>query len=312
MASTNKTTNYQLSQFTSTDKPAWLGDYNQDMSKIDAGMKDNADDITTLGTTVSGHTTAISGLTSDVSTLQSTVSGHTSDISTLQSSVSTNTSNISTLQGQVTTHTNDIDALGQTINQVSGDISAMDTRLDGDEANITANATANTQTATKLENFIESFNLTPESPVSASSLYTLSNITANGELYFAQNSDGSFFKFYGLTQIPNWTGGSKSLTKVAIAGLSGYYGIKTPFQLNTAPDTAYIVNGAGITTQADSDGPQAPWIKAFAVGTDGYIYIEASTNTTYTIADQRTFTISYFACLYFNGSFGDTPTPPQA
>ena len=35
MSSTNKTTNYDLSQFVGSDKPAWLSDYNQDMSKID-------------------------------------------------------------------------------------------------------------------------------------------------------------------------------------------------------------------------------------------------------------------------------------
>ena len=38
MSSTNKTTNYELSQFIGADKPAWLGDYNSDMSKIDAGI----------------------------------------------------------------------------------------------------------------------------------------------------------------------------------------------------------------------------------------------------------------------------------
>lgn len=38
MSSTNKTTNYNLSQFIGTDKPAWLADYNADMSKIDAGI----------------------------------------------------------------------------------------------------------------------------------------------------------------------------------------------------------------------------------------------------------------------------------
>lgn len=46
MSSTNKTTNYELSQFIGADKPAWLADYNTDMSKIDAGMKTNADAIT--------------------------------------------------------------------------------------------------------------------------------------------------------------------------------------------------------------------------------------------------------------------------
>lgn len=43
MASTNKTTNYNLSQFIGSDKPAWLTDYNQDMSKIDTGIKNAAD-----------------------------------------------------------------------------------------------------------------------------------------------------------------------------------------------------------------------------------------------------------------------------
>lgn len=38
MSSTNKTTNYDLSQFVGTDKPAWLTDYNQDMSKIDTAI----------------------------------------------------------------------------------------------------------------------------------------------------------------------------------------------------------------------------------------------------------------------------------
>lgn len=42
MSSTNKTANYQLSQYIGTDKPTYLGDYNTDMSKIDAQMKANA------------------------------------------------------------------------------------------------------------------------------------------------------------------------------------------------------------------------------------------------------------------------------
>lgn len=46
MSSTNKTSNYDLSQFIGTDKPAWLTDYNQDMAKIDAGI-DAAQDTAT-------------------------------------------------------------------------------------------------------------------------------------------------------------------------------------------------------------------------------------------------------------------------
>lgn len=61
MASTNKTTNYELSQFVGSDIPAWLSDYNGDMSKIDAGIhaaKVQADGaangVSALQTVVSG------------------------------------------------------------------------------------------------------------------------------------------------------------------------------------------------------------------------------------------------------------------
>ena len=40
MSSTNKTTNYQLSQYIGTDKPTYLGDYNSYMKKIDAAIKE--------------------------------------------------------------------------------------------------------------------------------------------------------------------------------------------------------------------------------------------------------------------------------
>lgn len=55
MSSTNKTTKLGLSQFLGTDKPAWLGDYNADMQKIDdafanleQGGQSSAADIATL------------------------------------------------------------------------------------------------------------------------------------------------------------------------------------------------------------------------------------------------------------------------
>lgn len=45
MTATNHTKNYNLSQFVGTDRPTWLVDYNGDMARIDARMKQNADDI---------------------------------------------------------------------------------------------------------------------------------------------------------------------------------------------------------------------------------------------------------------------------
>lgn len=64
MTATNKTENYELSQFVGTDRPTWLGDYNSDMSKIDTQLKQNADDIAsaTAGCLTSvHHTTDLTG-----------------------------------------------------------------------------------------------------------------------------------------------------------------------------------------------------------------------------------------------------------
>ena len=62
MSSTNKTSNYELSQFIGTDKPAWLTDYNQDMSKIDTQMKANSDANTVTEGKVDTNTTHIGTL----------------------------------------------------------------------------------------------------------------------------------------------------------------------------------------------------------------------------------------------------------
>lgn len=59
MSSTNKTANYDLSQFIANDKPAWLQDYNSDMSKIDAGIKGAADTATSADGKASANTTNI-------------------------------------------------------------------------------------------------------------------------------------------------------------------------------------------------------------------------------------------------------------
>jgi hypothetical protein len=64
MSSTNKTTNYQLSQFIGTDKPAWLSDYNGDMGKIDAGVAAAQNTATGADGKATANATAIGTLSS--------------------------------------------------------------------------------------------------------------------------------------------------------------------------------------------------------------------------------------------------------
>lgn len=64
MTATNHTNNYNLSQFTGTDRPTWLGDYNGDMAKIDTQLKKNADNIASVsagGLKTVEHTTDLTG-----------------------------------------------------------------------------------------------------------------------------------------------------------------------------------------------------------------------------------------------------------
>ena len=102
MSSTNKTINYELSQFIGSDKPAWLSDYNTDMSKIDAQMKLNADGVTSASGSANSANTAIgtlASLTTDAKTdLVSAINEVDSNADTAQetansASTSANTAN---------------------------------------------------------------------------------------------------------------------------------------------------------------------------------------------------------------------------
>lgn len=93
MSSTNKTTNYELSQFLGSDKPTWLSDYNADMSKIDAQMKLNADGVTTASGAASTATTNIGTManlsTTDKTSLVGAVNEVNTAVGTAQSTANT-------------------------------------------------------------------------------------------------------------------------------------------------------------------------------------------------------------------------------
>ena len=89
MSSTNKTTNYNLSQFVGTDIPSILNDYNGDMQKID--------------TAVHNVSVASGDNASDIASLQSTVSGHTNQIAQIDSNVTAVSGRVLTVEGKVTT-----------------------------------------------------------------------------------------------------------------------------------------------------------------------------------------------------------------
>lgn len=305
MASTNHTTNYSLSQFAQTDKPAWLGDYNQDMTKIDTAMKNNADAISTLGTTVSGHTTAIAGNTSDIATAQS-------DISSLGTRVTAVETKNTEQDTAISTNASDIDSLETRASTLESGLSSQDLRIQSLEsdnttniANIATNTSDISTLQTNLNNFETKFNLTNITNITSISGY--SSIVESCSITLAQNSDGSIFKLYGSAL--KRKSSTTSVAYTAITGLSGYYGIKTTLQLTTAPDEAYIIDPTGFEQEykAGQDTVNYIGFDGIAIDTDGYIYINVQSSNTRTFTGSRAYREVFFPCIYFNGSFGDTP-----
>ena len=172
MASTNKTTNYELSQYVGTDKPTYLSDYNGDMYKIDAQMKTNADNISTA--------------MSSISTVTSTAN---TALSTAQSAESTANSASSTASSASTTAGN----AQSTAN------SALSTAT-------TAQSTAN-QVATDLNTFENKFNFTDFEEYGTDDV-TATYCTYGGTLKVATNSDGSIGKIYGRVVLTGTSSGN--------------------------------------------------------------------------------------------------------
>lgn len=98
MGATNHTTYYELSQFIGTDKPAWLQDYNGDMTKIDEGIKEAknaADDANTAASNAQGDATdalnAIETINTTLGTIEDTLGTATGNISTINALIGNGT-----------------------------------------------------------------------------------------------------------------------------------------------------------------------------------------------------------------------------
>ena len=147
MSSTNKTTHYDLSQFTANDIPAWLADYNADMGKIDTGIYNASTSASEASTKADNAVTQVSELDSTVAELNGKVDTNNSnitkaqnDITALQDIVSSNTQAI---QGNT-------EAIQSIINQDNpGNIAKINALLNKDKLNITISSFVNDSTYAK-------------------------------------------------------------------------------------------------------------------------------------------------------------------
>lgn len=84
MSSTNKTTNYKLSQYIGTDKPTYLGDYNSDMLKIDNQLKANADSASNAVSAAGAAQAVAADASKNVQSLNDSVTANSADIASLK------------------------------------------------------------------------------------------------------------------------------------------------------------------------------------------------------------------------------------
>ena len=161
MASTNKTTNYDLSQYLGTDKPTYLGDYNSDMLKIDTAIKNASDSASAASTAASAAQTTADGASTAASAAQ------TSADAANQAASSANTA-AATAQGRANTaNTNAQSAL--------------------------ANASVNAQAIAALQSYLDIKNyVTPTAQISGA-------ISGNLDMRItvARNDAGTLAKIYG-------------------------------------------------------------------------------------------------------------------
>ena len=110
MASTNKTTHYDLSQFIANDKPTFLGDYNNDMSKIDTAINNAQDSADTASTAATNAQIAAEGA-------QTTANTAVTNAASADTKATTANTNIGTMANLETV---DKTSLVNAVNEVNG------------------------------------------------------------------------------------------------------------------------------------------------------------------------------------------------
>lgn len=268
MASTNSTTHYELSQYIGTDKPTYLVDYNQDMSKIDAGIyeaKSEADtNSTSIGTLSNLNTTAktnlvsaineVEGETAGIGTLSNLTTTVKTDLVSAINEVDSETAGIGTLANLTTT---DKTNLVSAINEVDGDVGTLSSltttsktslvsainEVDGDVgdlSSLTTTAKSNLVSAlNEVDGFVDYMTLTDIRQLSNPTITQGGGSISNHNVNVALNADGTFGKIYGDLYLTGQNGYPRvKFTNTGIKGVTESFSIR-------AAGVALPVTGGG-------------------------------------------------------------------
>lgn len=122
MSSTNKTTYYKLSQYIGTDKPTYLGDYNADMTKIDAGIHAVQETATTANQTAGSAETVAQTALKNTKTNATDIKNLQSSVASINASNVTRDANISKAQSDATKANDSAAEAKQSVSDLSANV----------------------------------------------------------------------------------------------------------------------------------------------------------------------------------------------
>lgn len=279
MASSNHTTYFNLSQYSASDKPTYLVDYNGDMSKIDAGLHEADSDAKT----------AISEI-GDLSNLTTTAkSSVVASINEVDAEADANTTAIGNLSNLTTTANTD---LVVAINEV-------DAEADNNSSNIGTMANLETTVKTNLVGAINEvnsnfnkFNLTNFNSYTGNDMSYSSCSYNSGAVTVASNSDYSILKIYGNLVLTTSSGGWGSAVTISNAIPSGY---RPSSDITINPCGSIVGNYSEIIFSSLS----------VTLKTTGEIVLNIAKGTNTDVAVN----CCIIPFIIFTKDFGDTPTP---
>lgn len=305
MASTNKTTHYDLSQYIGTDKPTYLTDYNQDMAKIDAGIYASQGKADTLEVSIGDlddlQTTAKSDLVSAVNEVETTATNNSTHIGNINNLETINKTNVVSAVNEI--NTNQTSATSNI-----GDLLDLDTTAKSDLVSAINEVDANTNTnASHIGNLADLESTNKSNVVSAmNEIFTFLNLntfesatnitpskgsldSSSTNLHIAKNSDGSLAKIYGRV-------------RTTFNNPTGTYNVS--FKTSLRPSKAITINTMVWSRLPYSAGVQV-FMTDLTIGTDGTCTTGSVALDTYMGSGD----FFFIPCLLFIKDFGDVPIP---
>lgn len=143
MSSTNKTANYELSQFVGTDIPSILSDYNGDMRKIDAGIAE-------VATSAGSSASAISALAGRVTTAENSITTLNGALEVTNQRSIQNQTAITGVQGVIPSDASTENKLAtvEEVGDVADNVRGVDDRVQAIEAVVPSTASSSNKLAT--------------------------------------------------------------------------------------------------------------------------------------------------------------------